>query len=85
MISILATRIRRNIALQNATSTLDNVFPPHPFPPPHICDIQSLAVPRSFLSVVRRTIFFFHKIPFSLFLQDNHTATKKDIAQRACR
>ena len=58
-----ATRIRQNLTLKYSSKLVDNVVPPHhypPFPPPHIQlhpdDLNNkvfLAVARSFLSVVR--------------------------------
>ena len=72
-----ATRIRQNITLKCSSKLVDNVVPPHhypPFPPPHIQlhpdDLNNkvfLAVARSFLSVVRHTILSFIKSPFHPF------------------
>src|SRR5271163_2897254 len=62
-----ATRIRQNITLKYTSKPVDNVVPPHhypPFPPPHIQlhpdDLNNkvfLAIARSFLSAVRFTAF----------------------------
>ena len=72
-----STRIRQNITLKYSSKLVDNVVPPHhypPFPPPHIQlhpdDLNNkvfLAVARSFLSVVRRTIVSFTKYHFNPF------------------
>lgn len=90
-----ATRIRQNITLKYSSKLVDNVVPPHhypPFPPPHVQlhpdDLNNkvfLAVARSFLTVVRLTTVSSVKSHFTSFLQDNRAMTIKDIAERACR